>query len=84
MSDKTEHIYEGKPDDRQGGDITVSRFRPRYRALTAEEKALHDDIKEKAGELEDLFLRVKPGRYRALSLTALEESIMWVIKELTS
>lgn len=84
MSDKTEHVFEGKPDDRQAGDIQVSRFRPRYRALTPDEKALHDEIKAKAEELEKLFERVKPGRYRALSLTALEEAVMWNIKELTS
>ena len=80
----TEHVFEGKPDARQAGDIEVSRFRPRYRALMPEEKALHDEIKEQAVVLETLFLRVKAGRYRALSLTALEEAVMWNIKELTS
>lgn len=52
---KTENVFTGKPDERQGGDIPVSRFRPRYRALTIEEKHLHDKIKAKAAELEDLF-----------------------------
>lgn len=84
MSDKTEHVFAGQPDARQGGDIAVSRFRPRYRALTPDEKALHDEIKAKAEELEKLFEKVKAGRYRALSLTALEEAVMWNIKELTS
>lgn len=84
MSDKTENVFEGKPDERQGGDIAVSRFRPRYRALTADEKALHDEIKAKAEELETLFMRVNPSRYRALSITALEEAVMWNVKELTS
>lgn len=84
MSDKTENVYEGKPDDRQAGDIAVSRFRPRYRALTPEEKALHDEIKAQAEVLETLFMKVKAGRYRALSITALEEAVMWNIKELTS
>jgi hypothetical protein len=62
----------------------MSRFRPRYRALTDDEKLLHDAIKEKAAELETLFMQVKAGRYRALSLTALEEAVMWNVKELTS
>jgi hypothetical protein len=84
MSDRTEHVFVDKPDERQAGDIAVSRFRPRYRALTPDEKALHDAIKAKAEELEKLFEAVKPGRYRALSLTALEEAVMWNIKELTS
>lgn len=79
-------VFEGKADDRQSADVAepVSRFRPRYRALTDEEKALHDALKAKAVELEALFEQVKPGRYRALALTSLEESIMWVVKELTA
>lgn len=79
------NVFEGKPDERQADThIPVSRFRPRYRALTDEEKALHDAIKGKAVELEALFEKVKQGRYRSLGLTALEESVMWTIKELTS
>lgn len=80
------HVYEGKPDARQSDDpnMIVSRFRPKYRALTDEEKALHDAIKAKAAELESLFETVKPGRYRSLGFTALEEAIMWTVKELTS
>jgi len=79
-----EHVFEGKPDSRQEDDIQVSRFRPRYRALSADEKELHDAIKNKAEELAVLFEQVKPGRYRSLSITALEEAVMWNIKELTS
>lgn len=79
------HVYEGQPDARQAAtDIPVSRFRPRYRALTEDEKTLHDEIKGKAAELEALFERVKGGRYRSLGLTALEEAVMWTVKELTS
>jgi len=80
------HVFEGKPDARQSADVVeaVSRFRPKYRALTDEEKALHDALKAKAVELETLFDQVKPGRYRSLAFTALEESVMWVVKELTS
>ena len=80
------HVYEGAPDARQSDrvDEPVSRFRPRYRALTDDEKALHDAIKAKAAELESLFERVKPGRYRSLGFTALEEAVMWTVKELTA
>lgn len=79
------HVFEGQPDTRQSSEhIETSRFRPRYRALTDEEKALHDDIKSKAAELESLFEKVKQGRYRSLAFTALEESVMWVVKELTA
>lgn len=80
------HVYEGQPDGRQSDDTAMptSRFRPRYRALTDDEKALHDAIKAKATELEALFEQVKPGRYRSLGFTALEESVMWCVKELTA
>lgn len=79
------NVFEGQPDARQSdSQIQVSRFRPRYRALTDAEKSLHDAIKAKAAELEALFETVKPGRYRSLGLTALEESVMWTVKELTS
>lgn len=80
------NVYEGQPDARQidSVDHKVSRFRPTYRALTPDEKDLHDEIKNKAQELEKLFEQVKPGRYNALAITSLEQSIMWIIKELTS
>jgi hypothetical protein len=79
------HVFEGQPDSRQSADaIQVSRFRPKYRALSDDEKALHDAIKDKAAELEALFGKVKPGRYNALAITSLEQSVMWVVKELTS
>lgn len=79
-------VFEGKPDARQSADVAhpVSRFRPTYRALTDAEKALHDEIKTKASELEALYGKVKPGRYNALAITSLEQSVMWVVKELTS
>lgn len=79
------HVFEGKPDARQADTaIPVSRFRPKYRALTDAEKALHDEIKDKAAELETIFGRVKQGRYNSLAITSLEQSIMWIVKELTS
>lgn len=80
------HVFEGKPDARQSDDVAMptSRFRPKYRALTPDEKALHDEIKAQAVVLETLFEKVKPGRYRALGLTALEEAVMWTVKELTA
>lgn len=79
------NVYEGKPDTRQADTaIPVTRFRPRYRALTDEEKALHDAIKDKAAEMEALYFQVKAGRYNSLALIALEQSVMWIVKELTS
>lgn len=80
------NVYEGAPDARQSDDVEMvtSRFRPKYRALTDDEKSLHDAIKAKAVELEQLFEQVKPGRYRSLGFTALEEAVMWTVKELTA
>ena len=79
------HVYEGEPDGRQASEaIQPSRFRPRYRQLTGEEKDLHDRIKAGADSLLALFEEVKPGRYRSLGITALEEAVMWTVKELTS
>ena len=79
------HVYEGQPDDRQADTaIAVSRFRPRYRALTDDEKALHDEIKNKAADLEVAFEKVKQGRYHSLAITSLEQAVMWIVKELTS
>lgn len=79
------NVYEGKPDARQSNDTAapVSRFRPTYRALSDEEKAIHDEIKNKAVEMERLYAKVCGGRYNSLALTALEQSVMWIIKELT-
>lgn len=81
-----QHVYEGAPDARQSDDVAmpVSRFRPRYRALTPREKALHDEIKAKACELEALFEQTPEGRYRSLAFTDLESAVMWVVKGLTS
>ncbi|HSV26184.1 MAG TPA: hypothetical protein VLJ17_24565 [Xanthobacteraceae bacterium] len=80
------NLFEGKPDARQSDDtkMPTSRFRPRYRALTTEEKALHDEIKSHAETMEALYAKVKAGRYNALAITALEQSVMWIVKELTS
>lgn len=79
------NVYEGQPDARQSDSVSekLSRFRPKYRALTDEEKALHDAIKDKAAELEALFEQVGPGRYASLAMTDLEKSVMWIVKELT-
>ena len=77
-------LYAGKADGRQGGaEVKPSRFRPRYRQLTEDEKAFHDALKSKAAELEEMIEQIAPGRYRAMALTDLESSIMWAVKELT-
>jgi len=78
------NVYEGKPDERQAGEIKPTIFRPRYRSLTDEEVVIHDEIKAKAEELLKLFDFVEDGRYKSLAITSLEQSIMWIVKGLTS
>ncbi|WP_029313235.1 Acb2/Tad1 domain-containing protein [Acidiphilium angustum] len=82
---QAQHVFTGEPDARQSDrvDHKVSRFRPTYRALTPEQKALHDRIKELAAVLEDAIEHTPPGRYQSLAMTALEEAIMWAVKGLT-
>lgn len=81
------HVFSGPTDARQaasGEAVVPTVFRPRYRALTESEKQLHDAIKMQADELLRLYNMIgNPGRYRALAQTALEESVMWAVKELT-
>lgn len=91
------NVFEGKPDARQSPDVAhkVSRFRPTYRALTDDEKKVHDTIKATADVMEELINACKnlgtradngpvPARYAALAITSLEESVMWAVKALTS
>jgi hypothetical protein len=76
--------YEGKSGMANLYEEKPNRFRQRYRELTDEEQALHDQLKDKAAELEALFDQVKDGRYKSLAYTSLEQSVMWIVKELTS
>lgn len=78
------NVYRGgQADARQAGEIQTSRFRPRYRKLNKDEMDLHDAIKTKAAEMEALFGMVRAGRYNALAVTALEQSVMWIVKGLS-
>jgi len=68
------HVYEGNPDGRQSAErIAVSRFRPKYRALNDDEKALHDAIKAKAAELEALFGQVRDIRLPVIEIPAIAD-----------
>jgi hypothetical protein len=90
------HVFDGEPDARQSDDpaMPTSRFRPKYRALTGDEKQLHDEIKAAAQMLEALFKRVEVRRQingrepqpreAALAMTKLEEAVMWAVKGLTA
>jgi hypothetical protein len=79
------NVFEGTPDARQSDDPAhpLTRFRPTYRALSDEEKALHDDIKHAAMLLEALILRTPAGEYRVDAIKSLELAVMWSVKGLT-
>lgn len=93
---KDKHVFADETDARQSMDqeLRPSRFRPVYRPLSDDEKALHDKIKATAVELETLVAGIprkmevynmpSPERYRSLAMTALEEHVMWAIKFLTA
>lgn len=61
-----------------------SRFRPEYRKLLPAEAQLIQDIKVKAEEMEVLINQAGAGRHAALAMTALEESVMWAVKQVTT
>jgi hypothetical protein len=82
--EKMPHLFDGKPDDRQGDAYTKpGRFAKRYRALTLEELTLVDLIKEQASVLERLIDQTPQGRYASLAMTQLEMAVMWAVKEIT-
>ena len=59
-------------------------FRKAYRKLEPGEAALMDALKDKATELHGLISSRPKSRYISLSVTALEESIMWAVKDITA
>lgn len=79
------NVFEGEPDSRQSDNPAepMSRFRPRYRALSDDEKAQHDELKDGYALIEVMIEKLPAGRYKALALTSLEQSCMWIIKALT-
>lgn len=69
------HVFEGGPDASQGGaDVVPSRFRPRYRALTEDERTMHDAIKAKAAELEALFEQARALRFPTVPAETLPQA----------
>jgi hypothetical protein len=63
--------------------MATNTFRTKYRTLTEEEKHRLEQIKMKAEELEALFEMDTPSRFKSLALTNLEQSVMWIVKEVT-
>lgn len=64
----------------------MSTFRTVYRPLTTDEAQHLVNIKDKAGELLDLFNQYPndtAGRELALARTKLEEAVMWAVKGVT-
>ena len=70
------------PDDFSLEPALGSLFTALKRKLTEEEQVLHDAIMDKAAELEALFARVTTGTALAPAVTALEQAVVWIKKEL--
>ena len=70
----------------------MDTFRKEYTSLTDEQKALVDEIKTKAEELEAVLNKATPlpgvnaivGRCMATAKTNLEQAVMWAVKGATT
>jgi len=58
-------------------------FRKNYRELTDFEKKFIGEIKDKATELFDMIDTYPETRENSLAKTKLEESVMWIVKQVT-
>lgn len=68
----------------KGGNMS-DVFRKVYQPLSEEQKAIIEGIKEKAQGLYDYIdASNSDPRMKALAKTKLEESVMWVVKGITS
>jgi tetratricopeptide (TPR) repeat protein len=63
-------------------DARRTAFRPVDGELSEGEQEVREAIYKQAEALEATYRLVQPGRYRSLALTSLEESVMWIVKEL--
>ena len=70
--------FEGAEED----DARRTAFRPVDRELSEGEQEVREAIYKQAEALEATYRLVQSGRYRSLALTILEESVMWIVKEL--
>jgi len=70
--------FEGAEED----DARRTAFRPVDRELSEGEQEVREAIYKQAEALEATYRLVQSGRYRSLALTILEESVMWILKEL--
>lgn len=61
----------------------MDTFRTVYRELTEDEKSRMIAIKNKAEELLQLINSEPSGRYQSLAVTALEQAVMWIVKQIT-
>lgn len=61
----------------------MDTFRTTYRELSDEEKSRMGAVKDKAEELLQLMNAEPDGRYKSMAVTALEQSVMWMVKQIT-
>ncbi|MBO6509732.1 MAG: glutaredoxin [Roseibium sp.] len=92
-------LFDGNADARQSESDELSDgerlFRNRYRKMTADELALHDQIKSQANEMAELFYQVAPinkghvpdrekGANVQLAIRHLEDAVYRAVKALTA
>lgn len=64
--------------------MAMGRFRKQYRQPTDDEKALIEEIKDRAQALEASLEKMENSREKSLALTNLEQAIMWSTQGITS
>jgi hypothetical protein len=71
-------------EPQQGNHTMSDTFRKEYRQLSPEISSRILDIKAAAEDMEIQLLRLEAGRHRSLAITALEESVLWAVKQATT
>lgn len=69
---------------RKKKNLLSNTFRTVYKQLSEEETNLLNHIKSTAEVFETWLNLAEPNRYNSLAKTALEESVMWAVKGITS
>lgn len=56
------------------------KFKVLYENLSQEKMELITELRQKANELSEVMMKVKPSRESSLGFTNIEQGMMWIIK----
>lgn len=56
------------------------KFKVLYENLSHEKMELITELRQKANELSEVMMKVKPSRESSLGFTNIEQGMMWIIK----